>query len=72
MLLDKTLLESLIKTKMPYGKYKDVLICDIPEHYLLWFVQKGLPKGKLGELLGLMYEIRLNGLEHLITKLKSF
>ena len=61
----------LLEWRMPFGKYKGRLLADLPEHYLIWFKQKGFPKGKLGELLELMYEIRLNGLEHLLTPLRK-
>lgn len=64
-------LEELVKTKMPYGKYKDRLLCDIPEYYLVWYHSKGFPKGKLGEQLATMYEIKLNGLEYLLTPLRA-
>ena len=63
-------LEELVKTKMPFGKYKDRLICDLPEFYLVWYHSKGFPKGKLGEQLATMYEIKLNGLEYLLQPLK--
>jgi len=56
---------------MPYGKYKGTLICDLPEHYMVWYYQKGFPDGKLGVLMGTMYEIQLNGLEYLLKPLKS-
>ena len=55
---------------MPYGKYAGHMIADIPEHYLMWMGREGFPKGKLGQLLGLMYEIRLNGLEPLLKPLR--
>lgn len=55
---------------MPFGKYKGVLICNLPEPYLVWFYQKGFPPGKLGMLLATMYEIKLNGLEYLLKPLK--
>ena len=57
---------------MPYGKYKDVLLCNIPVHYLEWIQRQGFPKGKLGVQLATMYEIKLNGLEHLLTPIKNF
>jgi len=57
--------------KMPFGKYKDRLLCDLPETYLVWFHSKGFPAGKLGELLGTMYEIRLNGLEYLLKPIRN-
>lgn len=65
-----TVLIDLVKVKMPFGKYKDTLICNLPEFYLLWFKQQGFPKGKLGILLETMLEIRINGLEDLLTPLK--
>ena len=60
----------LVKMKMPFGKYKDRLLCDLPVAYLEWFQRKGLPKGKLGDLLQTIYEIKLNGLEDLLAPLK--
>ena len=67
---DELLLE-LVRMKMPFGKYKDQLICNLPESYLVWFKSKGFPQGKLGMLLQTMYEIRLNGLEDLLRPLKK-
>lgn len=67
---DPQLLKELVTTPMPYGKYAGHVIADIPEHYLMWMGREGFPKGKLGQLLGLMYEIRLNGLEKLLDPLK--
>jgi uncharacterized protein (DUF3820 family) len=68
----KEILLSLVNTKMPYGKYKDVVLCNIPVHYLEWMQRQGFPKGKLGVQLETMYEIKLNGLEHLLTPIKNF
>ncbi|MCB2196290.1 MAG: DUF3820 family protein [Bacteroidetes bacterium] len=68
--MDSKILLELVKTKMPFGKYKGVLICNLPEPYLVWFYQKGFPPGKLGMLLATMYEIKLNGLEYLLKPLK--
>jgi uncharacterized protein len=63
-------LEKLATTKMPFGKYQGSLLIDLPETYVVWFHTKGFPEGKLGHLLGLLYEIKLNGLEHLVYSLK--
>lgn len=68
---NSNLLEDLVSFKMPFGKYKGTLICNLPEHYLVWFNQKGMPEGKLGLLLATMYEIQLNGLEYLLKPLKN-
>ncbi len=64
------LLVDLVKTEMPFGKYKGRLICNLPVSYLEWFNRKGFPTGKLGMLLQTMYEIKLNGLEKLLDPLK--
>ncbi|WP_316802420.1 DUF3820 family protein [Pedobacter nototheniae] len=69
--MDPNLLLDLVKMQMPYGKYKGYLICNIPESYLLWYKDKGFPKGKLGDLMATMFEIRVNGLEYLLTPLKN-
>ena len=64
------LLIQLVTTKMPFGKYKDTLICNLPEFYIEWFQRKGFPKSKIGVLLETMYEINLNGLRQLLEPLK--
>lgn len=66
----KQLLE-LAHAIMPFGKYKGKLLVEIPEYYLVWYRNKGFPKGKLGEQMQLMYELRLNGLEYLIRNIKA-
>ncbi|HVI49564.1 MAG TPA: DUF3820 family protein [Chitinophaga sp.] len=68
---DPQLLKQLVEMKMPFGKYKDVLLCDLPVSYLEWFQRNGFPKGKLGMLLETMLVIRMNGLTHLLTPLKK-
>lgn len=65
------ILLDIVQTKMPFGKYKNRLICELPEHYLVWFKQQGFPQGKLGMMLQTMYEIKLNGLEYLLEPLKK-
>ncbi len=65
------LLLQLVKMKMPFGKYKDTVLCNLPVSYLEWFSRKGFPKGKLGVLLASMYEIKTNGLDYLLTPLKK-
>ena len=60
----------LFTREMPYGKYKGRMIADLPGHYLGWFAREGFPKGQLGELLALMYEIDHNNLRSLLDPLK--
>jgi len=65
--------EYLIKlahTKMPYGKYKGKFLIDLPEHYVVWYNNKGFPEGKLGDMLRLVYELKLNGLEELVRNIQ--
>ena len=61
----------LTTVTMPFGKYQGRLLIDLPESYVLWFYDQGLPKGELGRLLGLLYEIKLNGLDDLINPLRE-
>jgi uncharacterized protein (DUF3820 family) len=68
---DANMLLQLVSMKMPFGKYKDTLLCNLPVSYLEWFQRKGFPAGKLGHLLQTIYEIKLNGLEYLLQPLKK-
>lgn len=68
---DPGLLLQLVKMRMPFGKYKGTILCNLPVSYLEWFENKGFPAGKLGMLLQTMYEIKLNGLEYLLDPLKK-
>ncbi|MBP8925604.1 MAG: DUF3820 family protein [Pseudomonadales bacterium] len=61
----------LVTRTMPYGKYQGRLIADLPGPYLNWFARKGFPKGEIGRLLELMYEIDHNGLSNLLTPLRQ-
>jgi hypothetical protein len=56
---------------MPFGKWRGTNLIDLPESYVVWFYGQGLPAGEIGELLGLLYEIKLNGLEYLVRPLKN-
>ncbi len=67
----KLFLLKLAKTKMPYGKYKGKFMIDLPEHYVVWYKNKGVPKGQIGEMLLAVYELKLNGLEPLVRKLNT-
>jgi uncharacterized protein (DUF3820 family) len=70
MLPDPKLLLHLTEMKMPYGRYKGTLICNLPVSYLEWFNRKGFPKDKLGTLLQIQLEIKMNGLDYLLEPLK--
>jgi len=68
---DAAVLLELAKMRMPFGKYKGRLLIDLPEPYVVWFSQKGFPAGKLGDMLRMVYEIKVNGLEYLFKPLRN-
>ncbi|MGI9525757.1 MAG: DUF3820 family protein [Weeksellaceae bacterium] len=69
--MDPKILQEVITTPMPYGKYKGVKIANIPISYLEWYASKGFPKGKLGMLMATVFEIKSNGLDEILVTLKN-
>jgi uncharacterized protein len=67
----KQFLLKLANTKMPYGKYEGRYMIDLPEYYVVWYRNKGFPKGQIGEMLATVYELKVNGLEELVRKLRK-
>ena len=63
-------LAELANARMPFGRYKDRLLADLPDDYLVWFQRRGFPEGKLGRMLQSMLEIKTNGLEKLLIPLR--
>ncbi len=70
VVFDSEVLLKIVKTQMPFGKYKGCRLIDLPEPYLVWFANRGFPKGNLGKLLGIVYEVKVNGLEYLFKPLR--
>jgi len=68
---DKKYLVKLANARMPFGKYTNHRIIDLPEHYVIWFSRKGFPKGELGLMLKSIMEIKTNGLEYLLKPLRE-
>ncbi|TFW17457.1 hypothetical protein E4L96_14500 [Massilia arenosa] len=64
-------LELLLTRQMPYGRYQGRVIADLPGDYLGWFAREGFPRGEIGQLLELMYEIDHNNLRSLLDPLRA-
>ena len=71
MINDKQFLIDTANMRMPFGKYKGTYLIELPEHYIVWYRNKGFPKGKLGDMMGLVYEMQLNGLEDILRKIRG-
>jgi len=67
---DQELLLKIARTTMPFGRYRDRLLPDLPEPYLVWFAREGFPPGELGMMLAILYEMKVNGLEYLLRPLR--
>ncbi len=73
----RNLLLEIGKTRMPFGKFGiknyppgGVPIMDLPGEYLAWFKQRGFPKGRLGELMAEVCEIKAVGMDQIFDPLR--
>ena len=71
LISDPKVLLKLSQYKMPFGKFKGSLLIDLPEPYVVWFAGKGFPEGELGNFLGIVHTIKVNGLEYLFKPLRK-
>ncbi len=69
--IDPQMLMELVRMRMPFGKYKGLILCDLPKPYLAWLHRKGFPLGNIGMLLAALYEIKVNGLEYLLKPIRK-
>ena len=60
--------------RMPFGRYQDAYLHNLPFEYLKWFVERGggFPSGRLGELMEFVYHTKADGSEMIFTKLKGW
>lgn len=62
-------LDAIGRTHMPFGKFgpthfppEGLPLYDLPAEYLAWFANKaGWPKGRLGQLLQMVYQMKVDG-----------
>ncbi|MBZ9779051.1 DUF3820 family protein [Psychroflexus sp. CAK8W] len=66
----KNALIELANAKMHFGKYKGYYLSDIPEYYLIWFKRKGFPENKLGRQMQEVLELKENGLEDILRRIR--
>jgi uncharacterized protein (DUF3820 family) len=65
-------------THIPFGKFgpahfppNGVPIYDLPVEYLAWFARKRqFPKGRLGELLRMVHQMKVDGLERAFDEMR--
>ena len=67
--VDPAILEALLRARMPFGRYAGCPLLKLPEPYLVWFSNQGFPEGLLGQQMALALEIKINGLERMLTPL---
>ena len=68
---DPQQLLKLAQYRMPFGKYANRLLIDLPEPYVIWFANKGFPSGELGKMMAIVHEVKVNGLEYLFQPLRK-
>lgn len=74
----RNLLAEIGMMRMPFGKYGPVAvpprgmpIYDLPPEYLSWFKERGFPKGRLGELMAVVCEIKDVGMDQVFDPLRE-
>jgi uncharacterized protein (DUF3820 family) len=74
----RNLLAEIGRARMPFGKFgiqayppAGVPVMDLPVEYLAWFKQRGFPKGRLGELMAVVYEVKEVGMDSLFDPLRA-
>jgi uncharacterized protein (DUF3820 family) len=74
----RNLLAEVGQTRIPFGKFgikayppAGVPIMDLPEEYLAWFKERGFPKGRLGELMAWVFEVKAVGMDQVFEPLRQ-
>jgi uncharacterized protein (DUF3820 family) len=74
----RKLLAEIGRMRMPFGKYGPAAVPpagmplhDLPGEYLIWFKERGFPKGRLGELMAVVCEIKEVGMDSVFDPLRE-
>lgn len=74
----RNLLTEIAETRIPFGKFgikayppAGVPIMDLSVEYLAWFHERGYPKGRLGELMAQVFEIKAVGMDAVFDPLRQ-
>jgi len=74
----RNLLVEIGRMRMPFGRFgpKDyppagVPLVDLPPEYLIWFKQRGFPKGRLGELMAQVCELKELGMDLVFEPIRA-
>ena len=74
----RNLLNEIAEMHMPFGKYgpkehppRGFPICDLPVEYLTYFKERGFPKGRLGDLMEWVWELKANGLDKVFDPIRQ-
>ena len=70
-------LAEIAQTWMPFGKFgpdhfppRGVPLYDLPVEYLLWFERKGFPRGRLGELMRMAHQLKVDGCDEVFDEFR--
>lgn len=55
---------------MPFGKYKNTYLSELPEAYYVWFRRQGFPSGKLGRYMTTVWDMKVNGIEGILREIR--
>lgn len=73
----RNLLLEIGPVRMPFGMFgpkpyppSGVPLIDLPAEYLLWFKQRSFPKGRLGELMAQVCELKELGMDGIFEPLR--
>jgi uncharacterized protein len=74
----RSLLNEIGEMRMPFGKFgptelppRGCWLCDLPIEYLVWFSERGFPKGRLGELMQAVHDIKANGMDEIFSVMRQ-